>query len=74
MIKKDEISDLAARIFESRELADEWLSTALPALGGNRPIDLCDTFEGRDLVRAAPRRARSSTAIFLDENLQDRAS
>ena len=36
--------------------AREWLETALPALGGQRPIDLCDTFEGRRLVRDAIRR------------------
>lgn len=48
----------ARRVFESRELADEWLSTVVPALGGNRPIDLCDTFEGRDLVRDALRKVQ----------------
>lgn len=46
----------AIRVFESHEIADEWLSTSLPAMGGYRPIELCDTFEGRDLVRAALRK------------------
>lgn len=46
----------ATRVFESRERADEWLATPLTALGGHRPIDLCDTFEGRDLVRSALRK------------------
>ena len=41
----------AALVFKSRDLANEWLSTILPALGGKRPTDLCDTFEGRKLVR-----------------------
>ena len=28
----------------------EWFDTASPALGGDRPIDLCDTFEGRRAI------------------------
>lgn len=46
----------SARIFEARNLAEEWLSTALPVLGGSRPIDLCNTFEGRSLVCASLRK------------------
>ena len=38
------------------ERASEWFDSALPALGGERPIDLCDTFEGRMLVRDAVRK------------------
>ena len=41
----------AAAAFGGLERAQDWLGTALPALGGDRPIDLCDTFEGRRLVR-----------------------
>ena len=41
----------AAAAFGGLERAQDWLDTALPALGGDRPIDLCDTFEGRRLVR-----------------------
>ena len=37
----------------SLDRASEWLDTALPALGGQRPVDLCDTFEGRSLVQDA---------------------
>ena len=41
----------AAAAFGGLDRAQDWLGTALPALGGDRPIDLCDTFEGRRLVR-----------------------
>ncbi|WP_372779898.1 antitoxin Xre/MbcA/ParS toxin-binding domain-containing protein [Litorivivens sp.] len=46
----------AALVFKSRDLANEWLSSILPALGGKRPADLCDTFEGRKLVRVTLRK------------------
>ena len=46
----------AVTTFGGQERANEWLDTVLPALGGQRPIDLCDTFEGRGLVRNAIRR------------------
>ena len=46
----------AERAFAGLVGAREWLETALPALGGQRPIDLCDTFEGRRLVQDAIRR------------------
>ena len=50
------VFDRAARAFAGLVVAREWLETALPALGGQRPIDLCDTFEGRRLVQDAIRR------------------
>ena len=43
----------ATDAFGSFERANEWLDTPLPALGGERPADLCDTFEGRRLVQDA---------------------
>lgn len=46
----------AASVFGGRENGNEWLTTQIPALGGQRPIDLCDTFEGRSLVREALRK------------------
>ena len=48
----------AVATFADRNQAWEWLDTPLPALGDERPIDLCDTFEGRSLVRNAIRRIR----------------
>ena len=46
----------AASVFDGRESGSEWLVTQVPALGGQRPVDLCDTFEGRTLVREALRK------------------
>ena len=43
----------ATAAFGSLDRASEWLDTALPALDGQRPSDLCDTFEGRRLVQEA---------------------
>lgn len=36
--------------FGDLDLVRQWLDSASPALGGDRPIDLCDTFEGRRAV------------------------
>lgn len=46
----------AVRIFGDKKLAREWLSTPIPALAGEHPLDLFDTFEGRNLVRATLRK------------------
>lgn len=46
----------ATEAFGSLERANEWMDTALPALNGERPADLCDTFEGRRLVQDAIQR------------------
>ena len=46
----------AVSVFSGRKGADEWLSTSLPALGGHSPVEFCDTFEGRALVREALRK------------------
>jgi putative toxin-antitoxin system antitoxin component (TIGR02293 family) len=40
----------AITVFENEKLAKEWLHTSIPALAGEYPINLCDTFEGRKLV------------------------
>ncbi len=45
----------AITVFENEQLAKEWLHTRVPALAGEYPINLCDTFEGRKLVREALR-------------------
>ena len=50
------VFERAERVFGGLVPARQWLETDLPALGGRRPIDLCDTFEGRRLVREAIRR------------------
>ena len=35
------------------DAASEWLETPLPAMAGQRPLDFCDTFNGRRLVQQA---------------------
>lgn len=41
----------ARDVFGSEEIAREWLHTRVPALNGEFPIELCDTFEGRNLIK-----------------------
>lgn len=41
----------ANKVFGDREIAHEWLHTEISALSGARPVDLLDTFAGRELVR-----------------------
>jgi len=40
----------ALAAFGDLDRAQQWFDSASPALGGERPIDLCDTFEGRRAV------------------------
>ena len=46
----------AIAVFGDIERAREWLKTTLPALGGQSPLELCDTFTGRALLQAALRK------------------
>jgi len=46
----------ANSVFGDSDRAGEWMDTAIPGLGGQTPISLCDTFEGRDLVQVALRK------------------
>lgn len=39
------------RVFGDKEIALEWLDTPVPALNGNKPYDLIDTFEGRAMIK-----------------------
>ena len=41
----------AVLVFGDGEIAKEWLHTSIPALSGELPINLCDTFEGRKIVK-----------------------
>ncbi|WP_052056029.1 antitoxin Xre/MbcA/ParS toxin-binding domain-containing protein [Myxosarcina sp. GI1] len=45
------VFDEAINVFGDENLAKEWLHTSIPALNGESPVSLCDTFEGRKLVR-----------------------
>lgn len=40
----------ASAVLGNEDRALEWLGAAVPALGNRRPLDLCDTFEGRSFV------------------------
>lgn len=46
----------ALQVFDDENLAREWLASPVPALAGERPLDLFDTFEGRNLIRATLRK------------------
>lgn len=48
----------AFRTFECQDLVNGWFSTALPILGGRRPVDLCNTFQGRNLVLTTMRKIK----------------
>lgn len=45
------VFDKAIKVFGSEEIAKEWMHASIPALDGELPLDLCDTFEGRKLVK-----------------------
>ncbi len=46
----------ALQIFGDEQCAQEWLGSSIPALAGERPLNLFDTFEGRNLVRTTLRK------------------
>ena len=46
----------AVSVFGDIDRAGEWLETAIPALGGHSPLDMCDTFAGRAMVQGALRK------------------
>ena len=50
------VFSMANSVFGDPDISSEWMDTALPALGGQTPISLCDTFEGRNLVQIALRK------------------
>lgn len=46
----------AAIIYESVNLAKEWMRSSIPALGGEIPTNILDSQAGREVVRQALRR------------------
>ncbi|MEL0638748.1 MbcA/ParS/Xre antitoxin family protein [Marinomonas sp. TI.3.20] len=46
----------AAAIYESLDLAKEWMHSPIPALGGEIPASLLDTHAGREMVRQTLRK------------------
>ena len=47
------VFNTANSVFEDEEIATEWLHTKIPALSNQSPVDLCDTFEGRTMIKEA---------------------
>ena len=45
------IEGITISIFGDTDKAQAWLETALPALGGRSPLELCDTVAGRAPVQ-----------------------
>jgi putative toxin-antitoxin system antitoxin component (TIGR02293 family) len=58
----EEVLDVLRVFYQTREVfgdgdkALRWLNTSIPALSGEKPLDLFDTFEGRRLVREVLRK------------------
>ncbi len=46
----------AAKIYESLDLAKEWMRSSIPALGGEIPVNMIDSHAGREVVRQVLRR------------------
>ena len=46
----------AYSVFGDADITSEWLDSPIPALSGDRPFDLFDTFEGRNWVRETLRK------------------
>ena len=43
----------AATVYESFDLAKEWMRSSIPALGGEVPVNMIDSHAGREVVRQA---------------------
>ncbi len=46
----------AAKVYESLDLAKEWMRSSIPALGGEIPVNMLDSHAGREVVRQVIRR------------------
>nr|WP_297458479.1 MbcA/ParS/Xre antitoxin family protein [uncultured Halomonas sp.] len=46
----------ARTVFGDNDVAQDWLASPVPALAGEKPLTMCDTFLGRQLVREALRK------------------
>ncbi|WP_181161532.1 antitoxin Xre/MbcA/ParS toxin-binding domain-containing protein [Maribrevibacterium harenarium] len=53
----------AIMIYESVDVAKEWMNTSIPALGGEIPISLLDTHAGRELVHLTLRRIEAGEYV-----------
>ncbi len=50
MCETDEIVAMACEIFGGLPQAENWMASPAVALGGQRPIDLLQAYEGRRLL------------------------
>ena len=46
----------AATVYESFDLAKEWMRSSIPALGGEIPVNMIDSHAGREVVRQTLRK------------------
>jgi putative toxin-antitoxin system antitoxin component (TIGR02293 family) len=46
----------AAKVYESFDLAKDWMRSSIPALGGEIPVNMLDSHAGREVVRQVLRR------------------
>ncbi|TPE46594.1 DUF2384 domain-containing protein [Maribrevibacterium harenarium] len=53
----------AVMIYDSVDVAKEWMNTSIPALGGELPISLLDTHAGRELVNLTLRKIESGEYV-----------
>ena len=40
----------AEKVFGDFDAANKWINSNIPAFGDKKPIELCDTFKGREIV------------------------
>ncbi len=52
------VTTQAINLWDDKETAIEWLHTPVPALAGDTPVDLFDTFDGRNWVREVLRKIK----------------
>lgn len=52
----DELIEYASLVFESCQLAFDWFYSPVAALGYRRPIELCETSEGRQEIMGVLRK------------------
>jgi len=50
-VSKSEICHLLMDIFGDERLVEQWLKTAIPALGGEVPEQMLVSIEGREILR-----------------------
>jgi putative toxin-antitoxin system antitoxin component (TIGR02293 family) len=52
-VEGQDVWDMAVRVFESQDNAEEWMNSEIPSLGGKKPVELMMSKEGREMVKDA---------------------